>query len=112
MVGGFMGGLSGLTGPAPTLWCTLRGWDMDTQRGVFQSFNLSMQSLTLATYALDGTLRAAMIPAFALTVPVVVLPTLAGVALYRRFSSAGFRRVVLMLLMASGVGMLASFAIG
>ena len=112
MVGGFMGGLSGLTGPAPTLWCTLRGWDMDTQRGVFQSFNLSMQSLTLVTYALDGTLRAAMIPAFALTVPVVVLPTLAGVALYRRFSSAGFRRVVLMLLVASGVGMLASFAIG
>ncbi len=26
-IGGIMGGLGGLTGPAPTLWCALRGWD-------------------------------------------------------------------------------------
>jgi uncharacterized protein len=112
MLGGLMGGLSGLTGPAPTLWCTLRGWDKDTQRAVFQTFNLSMQSLTLVTYALDGTLRPAMLPAFALMLPVVVLPTFAGVALYRRFSFAGFRYLVLLMLLASGVAMLASFAFG
>lgn len=108
-IGGLMGGLSGLTGPAPTLWCTLRGWDMDTQRAVFQSFNLSMQTITLVAYALDGTLRPGMIPAFALMLPVVVLPTFAGVAVYRRFSSAAFRRLVLLMLLASGTAMLASF---
>ena len=26
MLSGVMGGLGGLTGPAPTLWVTLRGW--------------------------------------------------------------------------------------
>ena len=36
LIGGVMGGLAGLTGPAPTLWCTVRGWDKDTQRCIFQ----------------------------------------------------------------------------
>jgi hypothetical protein len=25
LIGGMMGGLGGLNGPAPTLWCSLRG---------------------------------------------------------------------------------------
>ncbi len=112
LVGGFLGGLSGLSGPVPTIWCTLRRWDMDVQRGVFQSFNLSMQIVTLLTYALNGTLHATMAPAFALVVPVVILPALAGMAVYRRFSTPAFRRVVLALLLISGVTMLAPFVFG
>src|SRR5215475_1819053 len=54
VIGGLMGGLGGLTGPAPTLWCVLRGWDRDTQRAVFQSFNTAMQAATLAAYAVGG----------------------------------------------------------
>ena len=107
MIGGILGGVSGLTGPVPTIWCTLRGWSMDEQRGVFQSYNLAMQIVTLLAYALNGTLHAAMAPAFALIVPVAILPTFAGMALYRRFSTAAFRRVVLVLLLVSGVTMLA-----
>jgi hypothetical protein len=102
-IGGVMGGLGGLTGPAPTLWCTLRGWDRDAQRAVFQSFNLSMQILTLATYAASGTLTVGMAPIFAVMVPAAVLPTLAGVRLYRRVSTSGFQRLVLVLLLVSGV---------
>ncbi len=112
MIGGFLGGLSGLSGPVPTIWCTLRRWDMDVQRGVFQSFNLSMEIVTLLSYALNGTLHATMVPAFALIVPVVVLPAFAGMALYRRFSTETFRRVVLALLMASAIAMLAPFVFG
>jgi uncharacterized protein len=103
LIGGVMGGLGGLTGPVPTLWCALRGWDKDAQRAVFQAFNLSMQSLTLAVYAVNGTLTLALLPVLALMVPVAVVPTLAGAHLYRRFSGEGFRRLVLLLLLASGV---------
>jgi len=107
-VGGVMGGLGGLTGPAPTLWCTLRGWDKDAQRSVFQVFNLSMHSLTLTVYFFDGTLTAAMVPAFALMIPVAILPTFAGVLLYRRVDDRAFRRLVLLLLLLSGILLLAS----
>jgi len=107
-IGGVMGGLGGLTGPAPTLWCTLRGWDRDAQRAVFQSFNLTMQVLTLATYIASGTVTRDMLGIFAVMVPVAILPTLAGVRLYRRISTAKFQRLVLSLLLGSGVLLVAS----
>ena len=37
-VGGAMGGLGGITGAAPALWCTLRGLERDAQRAVVQHF--------------------------------------------------------------------------
>jgi len=111
-LGGVMGGLGGLTGPAPALWCTLHGWDKDAQRSVFQVFNLAMHTLTLAVYFVGGTLTAAMVPAFALMVPVAVVPTLVGVVVYRRVDEGAFRRVVLGLLLASGVALVVSVAVG
>jgi uncharacterized membrane protein YfcA len=71
-----------------------------------------MQIVTLLAYAVNGTLGANMVPAFALVVPVAILPTFAGMALYRRVSTAAFRRVVLGLLLVSGVAMLAPFLFG
>jgi uncharacterized protein len=56
LIGGVMGGLAGLTGPVPTLWCTLRRWDKDVQRSVFQSFNLTMHAITLVSYGFAGML--------------------------------------------------------
>jgi uncharacterized membrane protein YfcA len=107
-IGGLMGGIGGLTGPAPTLWCTLRGWDRDAQRAVFQSFNLTMQCFTLLTYGVSGTLTHAMLPIFGVMLPTAILPTLAGVRLYRRVSTAAFQRLVLVLLLTSGVLLVAS----
>jgi uncharacterized membrane protein YfcA len=111
-VGGVMGGLGGLTGPAPTLWCTLRGWDRHAQRSVFQVFNLSMHSLTLTVYLLTGTLTSRMVPIFALMVPVAIVPTLLGVRVYRRVDERLFRRLVLVLLLGSGITLVISAMVG
>jgi uncharacterized membrane protein YfcA len=70
---------------------------------VFQVFNLSMHSLTLTVYFLNGTLTAAMVPGFALIVPVAVVPTFLGIWVYRRVDDRMFRRLVLLLLLVSGV---------
>ena len=56
LVGGMMNGIAGLGGPAPTLWCTLRGWDRDVQRAMFQSFIMVAQCLTLAGLLVSGTI--------------------------------------------------------
>jgi uncharacterized protein len=48
-VGGLMGPLGGFSGAVPTLWCTLRGYERDTQRAVIQNFNLAMLATTMAT---------------------------------------------------------------
>ena len=77
---------------------------------MFQAFNLAMHSLTLTIYLLNGTVTAEMLPAFALIVPTAIIPTLAGVRVYRRFSHHDFQRLVLFLLLAAGLMMLLSLA--
>lgn len=108
LAGGVMGGLGGFTGALPTLWCTLRGFDKDAQRTVVQNFNLSMLSVTMATYLATGLVTREMLPLFAVVAPAMLLPTLLGARLYHGISEARFRQIVLGLLTASGVAMLAT----
>jgi uncharacterized membrane protein YfcA len=108
MIGGIMGGLGGLSGPAPTLWCTLRGWDKDTQRAIFQSFNLSMQVVTLTIYAASGLITAATLRMFLIIAPAMLVPSLLGTRAYARLGHAAFQRLLLVLLLFSGIGLLAS----
>jgi len=106
-LGGAMSGFGGLPGPAPTLWCTLRGWPKDSQRAVFQSFNLLMHAVTLAAYFASGLVTREALRLFLVVAPAMLAPTLAGVWLYDRCSDAAFRRVVLGLLAASGAVLVA-----
>jgi uncharacterized protein len=106
LIGGVMGGLGGLAGPAPTLWCFLRGWSRDEQRAVFQNFSLCMQSLTLVLYVASGLITRETLLLFAIVAPAMVVPTLIGLRLYARLSEVGFRKIVLVLLGLSGVVLL------
>ncbi len=102
-LGGIMGGLGGLSGPAPTLWVTLRRWDKDAQRAVFQAFHTTMHSLALVGFTIRGLVGMEEIRLFALAAPCMLLPALAGARLYRRVNDVAFRRIVLGLLFLSGL---------
>lgn len=106
--GGLMGPLGGFTGVIPTLWCTLRQLQRDTQRAVIQNFNLTMLATTMAAYLASGVVTRPMLPLMAVVAPALLLPALAGMKVYVGISPEAFRRVVLTLLTASGVAMLAS----
>lgn len=106
--GGMMGGLGGFTGVVPTLWCTLRGFEKDTQRAVIQNFNLAMLTVTFTTYLVTGIATRQMIPLFAIVAPAMLIPSVLGARLYLGISDTGFRNVILGLLTASGVAMLVS----
>ncbi|KAF0813557.1 hypothetical protein IGB42_01908 [Andreprevotia sp. IGB-42] len=108
MVGGLMGALGGFCGVAPTLWCTLRGYDKQLQRAVIQNFNLAALTVTMAIYVGTGAVTSSMLPLFAIMVPALLIPTLLGSRLYTGLSDLAFRRVVLSLLTASGIAMLAA----
>ena len=53
LLGGVMAPLSGFSGLAPALWCTLRGYNKDEHRAVLQNFNLIVLSATVAVERLD-----------------------------------------------------------
>ena len=108
MAGGVMGGLGGFTGTLPTLWCTLRGYDRDSQRAIIQNFNLSILMATMLTYTGTGMLSRDMLPYFAVVAPAMLIPTFLGTRLYLGISDARFRQLVLGLLTVSGVALLAA----
>ena len=56
--GGVLGGAAGLSGPLPTIWCGLRGWNRSRQRAVYQPFNLAVLSWALIAYWAQGVLTA------------------------------------------------------
>lgn len=101
--GGVLGGLAGISGPVPTLWTTLRGWDKNTQRGVLQAFNIAMHVATLTVYALSGSLTREVLVMFAWIAPALAIPAVLGVLLFRRLAARTFRRLILMLLLVSGL---------
>lgn len=106
--GGVMGGLGGFTGVVPTLWCTVRGFDKDRQRGIIQNFNLAMQVVTFTSYLATGIIEPRMLPLLAVVAPAVIIPVLLGTRLYLGISDLSFRKLVLGLLTASGVALLVS----
>lgn len=108
--GGVMGGLGGFTGVAPTLWCTVRGFDKDRQRAIIQNFNLAMLLVTFASYLATGLVERSMLPLLAIVPPAVLVPVLLGTRVYVGIGEATFRRVVLGLLFASGIALLVSAA--
>ncbi|WP_336725701.1 sulfite exporter TauE/SafE family protein [Achromobacter ruhlandii] len=108
LAGGVLGGIGGFAGSVPTLWCTLRGFNKDTQRAVIQNFNLSMLAVTMAIYLATGIITRDMAPMFAVVAPAMLIPTLLGTRLYIGISEVTFRRVVLGLLTCSGLTLLAS----
>lgn len=102
-IGGVFGGMGGFAGALPTLWCTLRGWDKDTQRGVMQAFNIAMHVATLTGYVIAGDkITGETLTMFAIITPVIVPPVLVGALLYNRLNQRAFRRIVLALLFVSG----------
>jgi hypothetical protein len=107
-VGGVMGGMAGLSGAIPTPWCGLRGWNKDEQRAVYQPYILVMQLAALLWLGASGSITRASLVAFA----VILLPFLAGIALglrlYARVNDAQFRRIVLGLLLVSGLILVAT----
>lgn len=108
--GGLMGGLTGLSGPLPTMWATLQGWGKDYRRGIFQGYNLAILTLTLVTHAIDGLLTPEVGRLFLLASPGTLVGVWIGLAVYRRLSDASFDRLIVLVLGLSGLTLLLTAA--
>lgn len=112
LLGGFLGGFSGLSGPAPVVWLQLRGGPSAAQRAIYQPFNFIILTLSGVAMALGGLIDARIALLGAAVVPATLLGALIGVRIYAGVSEAAFRRVILCLLFASGVAIVIRSAAG
>ncbi len=103
---GVLGGMTGLAGILVTIWCGLRGWKKDEQRAVFQPVGVAIFAMSAAWLGAKGAISLDIVKLFALGLPVLLAGTWLGLTLYGRLDEQGFRRVVLVLLLVSGVALL------
>jgi uncharacterized membrane protein YfcA len=106
--GGVMGGMASLSGPVPTIWVQLRGWNKNEQRGVNQPFNMAVLAAVLVSSAVAGFLDRTFLVWAVITLPTTLIGARLGLSLYGRTNDVQFRRIVLVLLGLSGATLIAS----
>ena len=105
-LGGIAGGLAGFPGSFVTIWCSMRGWDKFRQRAVYQPYILVMQVVTIACLQWQAPAHAGVARDLSF-VPFALLGAIGGLALFQRMSNKQFHVAVSLLLVASGIGLLA-----
>jgi uncharacterized membrane protein YfcA len=106
VVNGVLGGMTGLGGVIVTIWGQLHNWPKDVQRAVFQPVIFVVQAIT-AVWLVSAAHGAAgdTIKLYVMGLPMLFFGMWAGMKLYGKLDEAGFRRVVLVLLLFSGLSL-------
>ena len=105
---GALGAATGLGGILPTIWSGLRGWPRDEQRAVFQPTAVATFLMTIAAFGGVGIITLDTARLFIIGLPPLVAGSWLGWMLYGKLDEGAFRKVVLVLLLVSGVTLVAS----
>jgi uncharacterized membrane protein YfcA len=108
VINGVIGGSTGLAGVAALIWSSMRGWTRDEQRAVFQPTAVATFVMILFAFGGTGGITGDTVRLFLIGLPVLALGTWLGWALYGKLDENAFRRIVLILLLMSGVTLVAS----
>ncbi len=106
--GGFMGGLTGVPGPPVIMWGTVQSWTRQERRALYQVFILVILFAMLAASAFNGLIGWALLKGALLVAPATILGAYLGAWLYKRVDDRRFDRIILTILMLSGIGLVAS----
>ena len=103
LAGGLVGGLTAMPGAVLTIWCDLRGLAKERQRGLVQPYIAAMQIAALALLAMGGKLPEALIGNLLSAIAPLAAGALVGLALFGRVNDVLFRRLLLGVLLISGL---------
>jgi len=109
--GGVLGGLTGLSGVLPIVWTDIRGWSKEQRRSVVQSYNMAILSLALISHATSGLLTRQVALDAIIALPATIAGAWFGAFFYRRLADRGYQRIVMVLLLLSGIGLIWTTAI-
>jgi uncharacterized membrane protein YfcA len=104
ILNGVLGGATGLAGIVLTIWCSVRDWPPE-QRAVFQPIGVSGFLTTALWLGGTGTIDRNTVDLFLIGLPALALGTWAGLKLFGKLDDTGFRRIVMGLLLLSGLSL-------
>jgi uncharacterized protein len=107
LANGVLAGLTGLPGFIITVWCQLRGWKKDFQRAVFQPVMLAAIAANVVSLGIAGAITADVMRLYVIGLPAMLAGLWIGFKLYGKLDDAAFRKVILVLLLLAGLGLIA-----
>lgn len=108
LVNGMLAGLTGLPGFIITIWCQLRGWTKDLQRAVFQPVMLAAIAINVISLGIAGAITHDIVQLYLLGLPAMLAGIWLGFKLYGKFDDVAFRKLMLLLLLVSGLALIAA----
>lgn len=108
ILGGIIGALTGLAGIVVNIWTTMQGLPKDEQRAVFQPSAVLLFIITIVWFSGAGIVPEGTWNLFLMGLPLVLIGTQIGLKLYGHLDEAQFRKLVLGLLLVSGVTLVPS----
>jgi hypothetical protein len=105
LVNGVIGGATGLAGLAAVVWCSLRGWPPAEQRATFQPVGVATFLMIALWLGGSGMVGGDTLGLFLIGLPALALGSWLGLKAFGHLDEAAFRRLVLVLLFASGLSL-------
>ena len=99
---GFIGSAFSTGGPPAIIYTTLTGWSKDYIKATLTGFFLTSAIITAAVHAASGLTTALVLKYFFTSSAFVLIGVYAGTQLYKRVSSEGYIKVILILLVILG----------
>ena len=103
VVGGVIGGVSGLGPLVPGIWFGLRGFNKVEQRALTTPYGLWVQGVMVAWLLAGGFVSRAALEGLALATPIMLAASYLGLRLFDRLSTSTFQRSVGLLAIAGAV---------
>ena len=102
-LGGVLGGSASLSGVLPTMWCAMQPWSKGDTSVVLRCYNVSVLGITIGVFAYRGYFSQQTLTLVAMALPVTLVFSQIGIAVFKRLSDHQFRRLLVWMLFASGI---------
>lgn len=108
MIGGVLGGAASVSGAIPAMWLSIRPWTKSETRAVLQPYNVAILGTTICLLVLKGAYDRTALTALVVTIPIGLIAAQIGIMVFRRLSDTGFRRLLIVLTLLMGLGIMVS----
>lgn len=105
-LGGILGAIAGLSGALPTMWLSMRDWTKAQTRAVLQPFNVIVLGLSATALVVDGAYDRQTLITLFIALPATMVCAQVGIWAFGRLSDGEFRRLLIALMLVSGVVLL------
>ena len=103
LMGGILGGATGLSGALVTIWLSMRPYSKNETRAVLQPYNMVVLGLSVLMLAANGAYNFQSIIYLAVLMPAGLMAAQIGIWLFKKLDNLQFRRLLIILMFASGL---------